>query len=99
MLRLRYDDYVKCLSEHHLIRVKALMEVPGDNKPVMTVANIPLSMPELLVEVGTHCAGPDVKGLLSFTSTKEVMFSSPLSPPHLCPSHLSLLEILKHSSS
>ena len=52
VLRLRYEDYAKCISEHHLIRVKALAEAHGENEPVMAVADIPLSMPELLVQVG-----------------------------------------------
>nr|XP_019957689.1 PREDICTED: protein-glutamine gamma-glutamyltransferase 2-like [Paralichthys olivaceus] len=73
VLRLRYDDYVKCVSEHHLIRVKALMEVPGDNKPVMSVANIPLSMPELLVEVpGSIIVQEKVTAFISFTNPLTV---------------------------
>lgn len=59
-LRLHYDDYVRCVSEHHLIRVKALVEAPGENEPIMTMANIPLSTPELLVQVSTHPAHTQV---------------------------------------
>ncbi|XP_020508731.1 protein-glutamine gamma-glutamyltransferase 2 [Labrus bergylta] len=51
VLRLHYEDYGRCVSEHHLIRVKALLDVPGENEPIMAVANIPLIMPELLVQV------------------------------------------------
>lgn len=58
VLRLHYDHYVKCVSEHHVIRVKALLDVLGENEPIMNVVNIPLSKPELLVEVGTHCTCP-----------------------------------------
>lgn len=54
VLRLHYDDYVRCVSEHHLIRVKAFLEAPGENEPIMTMANIPLSMPEVLIQVGIH---------------------------------------------
>lgn len=54
MLRLHYDDYAKCVSGHHLIRVKAFVEAPGENEPIMAVANIPLSTPELFVQVGVH---------------------------------------------
>lgn len=54
VLRLHYEDYGRCVSEHHLIRVKALLEAPGENKPIMAVANIPLSMPELVVQVSAH---------------------------------------------
>lgn len=53
VLRLHYDDYVGCVGEHHLIRVKALLEAPGENEPIMAMANIPMSMPELLVQVGS----------------------------------------------
>lgn len=52
-MRLRYEDYAECVSEHHVIRVKALIEAPGLNEPIMTIVNIPLSTPTLLVQVGT----------------------------------------------
>lgn len=51
VLRLRYKDYAECTSEHHLIRVKAFAEAQGQNQPLMTVADVPLSVPELLVQV------------------------------------------------
>ncbi|XP_070763170.1 protein-glutamine gamma-glutamyltransferase 2-like [Enoplosus armatus] len=73
VLRLRYGDYVRCVSEHHLIRVKALLEAPGDNEPVMTVANIPLSMPELLVQVpGKAAVWEQVTAFISFTNPLPV---------------------------
>lgn len=50
VLRLRYDDYASCASEHHLIRVEAFLK-PAGCCPIMAVANIPLSTPELLVQV------------------------------------------------
>lgn len=53
-MRLRYEDYAKCVSEHHEIRVKALLEpLTGLNEPTMTIVDIPLSTPTLLVQVGT----------------------------------------------
>ncbi len=54
VLRLHYDDYVRCVSEQHLIRVRALLEAPGENEPIMTEANIPLSVPELHIQVRIH---------------------------------------------
>ncbi|XP_034445045.1 protein-glutamine gamma-glutamyltransferase 2 [Hippoglossus hippoglossus] len=73
VLRLRYDEYVNCVSEHHLIRVKALVEVPGEYEPVMTVTNIPLSMPELLVQVsGSSVVQEKVTALISFTNPLPV---------------------------
>lgn len=53
VLRLHYDDYARCASEHHLIRVRALLDAQGENEPIMTVANITLSRPELLIQVGS----------------------------------------------
>lgn len=51
VLRFRYDDYAKCVSDHHLIRVKALAEAQGNSLPIMAVADIPLSLPELHIQV------------------------------------------------
>lgn len=48
---MRYADYAKCVSEHHVVNVMALLETQGENEPDMAVAKIPLSLPELLVEV------------------------------------------------
>lgn len=50
VLRLRYDDYAERVSEHHLLRVEAFLKPTGQS-PIMAVANIPLSTPELLVQV------------------------------------------------
>lgn len=60
VLRLHYDDYAQCVSDHRLIRVRALLEAAGETEAIMAVANIPLTMPQVLVEVGvlafeTHC--------------------------------------------
>uniref|UniRef100_A0A8C4EUV9 protein-glutamine gamma-glutamyltransferase n=1 Tax=Dicentrarchus labrax TaxID=13489 RepID=A0A8C4EUV9_DICLA len=73
VLRLHYDDYVRCVSEHHLIRVKALLEAPGENEPIMAVANIPLSMPELLVQVpGKAVVWEQLTAYISFTNPLPV---------------------------
>lgn len=53
VLRLRYDDYVSCVSEHCLIGMKVFLEVQGENEPIMKTANISLSKPELIVQVST----------------------------------------------
>lgn len=53
VLRLRYADYAPCVSEHHLIRVEAFL-TPTGRSPIMAVANIPLSTPELLVQVSAR---------------------------------------------
>lgn len=54
VLRLHYEDYVRCVSEHNLLRVRAFLEAAGENQPIMTVANVPLRTPEVLVEVGAQ---------------------------------------------
>ncbi|KAM9351901.1 protein-glutamine gamma-glutamyltransferase 2 [Symphorus nematophorus] len=73
ILRLRYDDYARCASEDHLIRVQALLEAPGENEPIMSTANIPLSVPELLVQVrGVPVVGKKAKAYISFTNPLPV---------------------------
>uniref|UniRef100_A0A4W6DDJ8 protein-glutamine gamma-glutamyltransferase n=1 Tax=Lates calcarifer TaxID=8187 RepID=A0A4W6DDJ8_LATCA len=73
VLRLHYDDYVKCVSDHHLIRVMAFLEAPGENEPIMTMVNIPLSMPELLIQVpGKAIVGKEVTAYISFTNPLPV---------------------------
>lgn len=73
ILRLRYDDYVRCVSADHLIRVKAFLEAPGESEPLLTVANIPLSMPELLIQVpGKAVVWEPVTAYISFTNPLPV---------------------------
>ncbi|KAG7522383.1 protein-glutamine gamma-glutamyltransferase 2-like [Solea senegalensis] len=73
VLRLRYEDYAKCVTEHNLIRVKALLEVPGESSPIYTVINIPLSTPELLVQVhGRVYRNENVTAYISFTNPLPV---------------------------
>lgn len=73
MLRLHYDEYGRCASEHHLIRVKAFLEAPGENEPIMTVADISLSTPELHVQVpGKAVAYQQAMAYISFTNPLPV---------------------------
>ncbi|XP_034540612.1 protein-glutamine gamma-glutamyltransferase 2 [Notolabrus celidotus] len=73
VLRLHYDDYGRCVSEHHLIRMKALLETSGEDEPIMAMANIPLSMPEVLVQVpGKAFVWEPVTAYLSFTNPLPV---------------------------
>ncbi|KAF3854475.1 hypothetical protein F7725_022530 [Dissostichus mawsoni] len=77
VLRLHYDDYVGCVREHHLIRVKALLEAPGENEPIMAMANIPMSMPELLVQVpGKAVVWNQATAFISFTNPLLVPLKS-----------------------
>ncbi|KAM8893205.1 LOW QUALITY PROTEIN: protein-glutamine gamma-glutamyltransferase 2-like, partial [Spinachia spinachia] len=73
VLRLHYDDYAHCVSEHHLITVKALLESLGDNDTIMTMTSIPLSMPEVLVQVpGKAVQYETAKVLITFTNPLPV---------------------------
>ncbi|KAM6937937.1 protein-glutamine gamma-glutamyltransferase 2 [Xenentodon cancila] len=69
MLRLHYEDYAKCVSENHLLRVKALLEAQGEHKPVMTMDDIQLSVPEILIQVvGNAVVRKPLTAYISFTN-------------------------------
>ncbi|XP_061826241.1 protein-glutamine gamma-glutamyltransferase 2-like [Nerophis lumbriciformis] len=73
VLRVRYNDYAKCVSEHHLIKVMALLEAQGENEPNMVVVKIPLILPELLVEIhGQAAVNIPLKASISFTNPLPV---------------------------
>ncbi|XP_049929278.1 protein-glutamine gamma-glutamyltransferase 2 isoform X1 [Epinephelus moara] len=74
VLHLRYDDYIKCVSGNSLIRVKAFLEAPGESEPLLSVANIPLSMPEVVIQVPG-------KAVLWKPVTAYISFTNPLSVP------------------
>uniref|UniRef100_A0A3B3C9G0 protein-glutamine gamma-glutamyltransferase n=1 Tax=Oryzias melastigma TaxID=30732 RepID=A0A3B3C9G0_ORYME len=74
VLRLRYKDYATCASEHHLIRVKAFAEAQGQNQPFMTMTDIPLSVPELLVQL-------QGKAVVQQQVTANISFTNPLPAP------------------
>uniref|UniRef100_A0AAY4DHP4 protein-glutamine gamma-glutamyltransferase n=1 Tax=Denticeps clupeoides TaxID=299321 RepID=A0AAY4DHP4_9TELE len=50
VLRLRYDHYGTCVSEHNLIRVTALLQ-ESDHNLILQEINIHLTMPKLHVKV------------------------------------------------
>ncbi|MBN3311030.1 TGM2 glutamyltransferase, partial [Amia calva] len=51
VLRLQYEHYGNRLSEHHLIRVTALLEPNDGHDIVLHETNIPLSVPQLTVQL------------------------------------------------
>ncbi|XP_013883927.1 protein-glutamine gamma-glutamyltransferase 2 [Austrofundulus limnaeus] len=51
ILRLQYENYNRCVSDQHLIRVKVLAEVEGLTLPLLSVSDIPLRMPEVRIQV------------------------------------------------
>ncbi|XP_034032841.1 protein-glutamine gamma-glutamyltransferase 2 [Thalassophryne amazonica] len=73
VLRLYYDEYAHCVSEHNLINVIAFIEASGENEPTLTMSSIPLIMPELDIEVsGKAVVKEQVKVIISFTNPLSV---------------------------
>ncbi|XP_061578481.1 protein-glutamine gamma-glutamyltransferase 2 [Cololabis saira] len=67
VMRLRYEDYAMCATESHLLRVKALVE--GEQTPMVTVDDIQLSMPELIVQIpGDAVVRKPITAYISFTN-------------------------------
>lgn len=50
-MRLQYDHYGACVSEHHLIRVTALLQTNSEQNAILQEVNIPLKMPKLHIKV------------------------------------------------
>ncbi|XP_037109847.1 protein-glutamine gamma-glutamyltransferase 2-like [Syngnathus acus] len=73
VLRMRYDDYAKYVSEQPMVKMRALLEIQGGDNPNMAVANIPLGLPEILVEVPSQAVVyQPVTGSISFTNPLPV---------------------------
>lgn len=51
VLRLQYDHYGACVSEHHMIRVTALLQPTDQDNIILQEVNIPLKMPALHIKV------------------------------------------------
>ncbi|XP_063052957.1 protein-glutamine gamma-glutamyltransferase 2-like [Engraulis encrasicolus] len=56
VLRLRYDHYGACVSEHHTIRVTASLKMNNKNEVIQKEANIQLKMPKLNIKVTGEAA-------------------------------------------
>lgn len=54
VLRLQYDHYGACVSEHHMIRVTALLQPTDQDNIFLQEVNIPLKMPALHIKVMNH---------------------------------------------
>ncbi|XP_076846962.1 protein-glutamine gamma-glutamyltransferase 2-like [Brachyhypopomus gauderio] len=69
VMRLRYEHYGACVSEHNLIRVTALLESNGQHNIILREVNIPLKMPKLYVKVtGEAVLSRRLMALISFTN-------------------------------
>uniref|UniRef100_A0A673NBC6 protein-glutamine gamma-glutamyltransferase n=1 Tax=Sinocyclocheilus rhinocerous TaxID=307959 RepID=A0A673NBC6_9TELE len=51
VLRLQYGHYGACVSEHHMIRVTALLQPTDQDNIILQEINIPLKMPALHIKV------------------------------------------------
>uniref|UniRef100_A0A671MJ83 protein-glutamine gamma-glutamyltransferase n=1 Tax=Sinocyclocheilus anshuiensis TaxID=1608454 RepID=A0A671MJ83_9TELE len=51
VLRLQYGHYGACVSEHHMIRVTALLQPTDQDNIILQEINIPLKMPVLHIKV------------------------------------------------
>ncbi|XP_041125459.1 protein-glutamine gamma-glutamyltransferase 2 isoform X1 [Polyodon spathula] len=71
VLRLKYEHYGKHLSEHHLIRITALLEQKGRGEVILHECNISLSTPQLAIKI----IGEPV---VSRKLTAQITFVNPL---------------------
>ncbi|XP_056622240.1 protein-glutamine gamma-glutamyltransferase 2 isoform X2 [Triplophysa dalaica] len=71
VLRLQYDNYGPCVSEHHMIRVTALLQPTDHNIIILQEVNIPLKMPVLRINI----IG---KAIVSRKLTAHISFTNPL---------------------
>ncbi|XP_055029323.2 protein-glutamine gamma-glutamyltransferase 2 [Misgurnus anguillicaudatus] len=71
VLRLKYDHYGACVSEHHMIRVTALLQPTDDDGIILQEINIPLKMPALHIKI----VG---KAFVSRKLTAHISFTNPL---------------------
>lgn len=61
VLRLQYDHYGACVSEHHMIRVIALLQPTDQDNIILQEVNIPLKMPALHIKVIKGIVHPNIK--------------------------------------
>ncbi|KAL4657032.1 protein-glutamine gamma-glutamyltransferase 2-like [Arapaima gigas] len=74
VLRLQYDHYGSCVSEHHLIRVTALLQSSSQHDVLLQEVNIPLTMPQLAVKVvGEAVVSQKLTAYISFTNPLPVL--------------------------
>ncbi|XP_063052431.1 protein-glutamine gamma-glutamyltransferase 2-like [Engraulis encrasicolus] len=73
VLRLRYDHYGACVSEHHTIRVTASLKMNNRSEVINTEANIQLKMPKLNIKVtGEAVVGQKVRADITFINPLPV---------------------------
>uniref|UniRef100_A0A3Q3B159 protein-glutamine gamma-glutamyltransferase n=1 Tax=Kryptolebias marmoratus TaxID=37003 RepID=A0A3Q3B159_KRYMA len=76
ILRLHYENYARCVSDQHLIRVKVLAEAQGVTLPIMAVSDILLRTPEVHIQVlGRAFVWEQVSANISFTNPLPVPLS------------------------
>ncbi|XP_063052462.1 protein-glutamine gamma-glutamyltransferase 2-like [Engraulis encrasicolus] len=73
VLRLRYDHYGACVSEHHMIRVTASLKMNDQSDVIQTMANIQLKMPKLNIKVtGEAAVGQKVTAYITLKNPLPV---------------------------
>ncbi|KAG5273605.1 hypothetical protein AALO_G00153350 [Alosa alosa] len=73
VLRLRYNHYGACVSEHNLIRVTAFVKTNDQDDVILEEVNIPLRMPKLLIKVvGEAVVSRKVTAHITFTNPLPV---------------------------
>ncbi|XP_066541693.1 protein-glutamine gamma-glutamyltransferase 2 [Hoplias malabaricus] len=73
VIRLLYDHYGACVSDHHLIRVTALLQSSGSQNMLLKEVNIPLKMPKLHVKMtGEAVVSRKLTAIISFNNPLPV---------------------------
>ncbi|KAL2093176.1 hypothetical protein ACEWY4_010488 [Coilia grayii] len=73
VMRLRYDRYGACVSEHHMIRVTAFIKMNDQSDVILEEVNIPLRMPRLHIKVtGEAVISQKVTAIITFTNPLPV---------------------------
>ncbi|GAA6101797.1 protein-glutamine gamma-glutamyltransferase 2 [Tachysurus ichikawai] len=69
VMRLRYEHYGACVSEHNLIRVTALLQTSSEQNVILQEVNILLKMPKLHIKmIGEAMVSRKLTAHISFTN-------------------------------
>ncbi|KAG7279771.1 hypothetical protein CRUP_008841 [Coryphaenoides rupestris] len=77
VVRLLYERYAPCVNEHNIIRVVGVAQVSGQDKSIVKAVNIPLSKPELSIQIpGWVIYNQRISAFISFTNPLPVPLKS-----------------------
>ncbi|KAJ3596613.1 hypothetical protein NHX12_003017 [Muraenolepis orangiensis] len=74
VVRLLYEQYASCVSEHNVIRVIGVAQVSGRDQSILKMVNIPLSKPEITIKIPGWV-------ILNQRITTTISFTNPLPVP------------------